>query len=114
MSRIKPREFGGEVSRLAALAEIAARFPRLPNLVRDLLVAQPSVFWMFVKLQRCVELGLLSAEDLVKLVRKWADSLPDRRGRVVDLHVQPDLPLDLPGRPPLRTKRKRKKRPRGS
>lgn len=116
MSRIRPRD-AGEASRLAALTEIDARFPRLPHPIRDFLAAHPRVFCLLIKLQRSVDLGLLSAEDLVNLARRWTDSLPDRRGRVLELHVQPDLPLlplHLPRRPSNRAKRRQRKRPLGS
>lgn len=113
MSRLQPRDPAKD-TRLATLAEIDERFPRLPSPIPELLADQPSVFSLLVKLQSCVKLGLLPAVDLVRLVKKWTDSLPEQRGRIVDFNVQPELPLALPGKPHARTKRRRKKRLRRS
>jgi hypothetical protein len=58
----------------------------------------PSIRRVFERLQDQVAEGKISGDDLMRLIKKWSQTLPPRRGVVKNLQdfMQLGLALDLP------------------
>jgi hypothetical protein len=92
-------------------AEIERSLPGLPPPVRNWLVTQPQIVRFVLDLERDLRRGAISRADLIQLARRWSETLPPKRGRVVQLRtigIQRELPIDLPA-----TRRRRPRRGKG-
>lgn len=112
---IRPRSNAEEKrERVTARSEVDKRFPGLPPLVRDWLADQPGIVRFLCQIEQRLSDGSLSYEDLIRLTKSWSETLPPRRGVVVNLRdiAQIEFPLDLPTPRKIRRRRRRKGRAR--
>jgi len=81
-------------------AEVGARFPNLPKAMRAWLAEQPDIFKFLMQIEEYVANGEVSALDVSRLVKRWQENLPARRGKVVNLSdfMQTEFELGLPRR----------------
>ena len=80
--------------------EIDARFPNLLKTIRAWLAEQPEIFELLMQIEQHVANGEVSAHDVSRLVKRWQENLPARRGEVVNLSdfMQTEFELGLPRR----------------
>ena len=98
-------------------AEIDASFPKLPETVRAWLAERPEIFDLLMQIEKLIASGELSVRDVLRLVKRWQENLPARRGEIVSLadFMQPEFELGLPKRgvKGIRPKRIRRRKDAG-